>query len=92
MEEDSNVQVLQKRTSNEYSKSYYAKNKDKFKLYYLKYKQKKLSNQNINANEQPKKNKYEIEQRKWDKREKKNELKKKAYIELLKAQGFKVNE
>jgi hypothetical protein len=73
-----------------YSKNYYQLHKDKFKKYYETYKQNKLEKQQGTFVKpvKPKKTKRELNAIKWERKVKKNEQKRLAFIEKLKNDGF----
>lgn len=73
-----------------YSKTYYQLNKDKFKKYYETYKKNKLEKQQgtFVKPEKPKKTKREMNAIKWERKIKKNEKKRLAFIEKLKEEGY----
>ena len=69
----------------EYSKKYYHLHKDKFKQYYNTYKKNKADKENgtFTKPERPKKTKRELEAIRWEKKIKKNEERRLAFIEHL---------
>lgn len=74
----------------EYSRKYYNENKHKFKIYYQTYKSKQLAKKNGTYSE-PETQQLTKRQRnvlKHEKRLKKNNAKRDAYIELLKKEGW----
>lgn len=68
-----------------YSKTYYQQHKEKFKKYYETYKKNKLEK---HIGVKKKKTKRELEIIKWERKLKKLEEKKLAYIEKLKLDGI----
>lgn len=77
----------------EYSKNYYQLNKDKFKKYYETYKKNKLEKQKgiFVKPVKVKKTKHEKDMLKWERKNKKNEERRLAFIEQLKLEGFFIN-
>lgn len=73
-----------------YSKTYYQLNKDKFKKYYETYKKNKLEKQQgiFTKPVKSKKTKRELNAIKWEKKIKKNEKRRLAFIEKLKTEGY----
>lgn len=74
----------------EYSRNYYHLHKERFKKYYETYKKNKLAKENgtFEKPEKPKKTKRELDKARWERKIRKNEERRLAFIEQLKQQGM----